>query len=250
LEELLASIQSSELKKIAQDIVFANIGSFGDISVKPSFFTLPSAACDFEEMLFKFFAGRVHLVGVESSAQIHEIAVKNIKQKNIQMELHPIKDDEFWAKSPPQPFDVIWLDYMGPWSESVLPKLDCLCKRGFLRFLPGHNPRLMVTFRQGREKMFAPLVQIAMDSAKHISKEESRKRARIGSIPFMMNSVMNDSLFSLETKFIFRYKDYARSNKAAIMTMFIMEIHKGIKDFDYWNVKVMNSVLSNDGIPH
>lgn len=227
------SYQAGFTKAIAHQLVLSQATSHLTDIFRPRALTLPGTSYLFEHTLLSLYPD-TDLVCLEEDPQAYAAGRRKRKAFDFDFDLRYQADLDYWSSEKVQPFDLIWLDYCGPWCKSKMTSMDQIFERRWMRFTTGHNPWLGITLLEGLD--MASFQDFLYMVPKFEIGRSSRRSTlvRVGGIGRGINALANAHGQSAELKVIYRYRDRSRDNRARPMLLFLFEIHNKRREFDVW----------------
>lgn len=162
--------------------------------------TLPGTEWIFERDLIIQQESDCLIVGLENDPAVYRYSQLNMppNTKNFIQYLNLSDEDFFKKKKHPYKFDIIWLDYMGPFSMQRLKVFELAVKNGYLK----DDCILALTFLCGRENR-----EIQKIYKKYVDTKENFHEARKIAIPDMYRKIAEKYGFKTQILKVEIYKE-------------------------------------------
>lgn len=207
-----------------------------------SMFTLPADSLIVEKQLHEYYGDRLSLFGVEKEKAVYSKAKKIIKALDLPMKLTLESDVDFWAKNKEE-FNLIWLDYCGPFCHTKKEVLSNIAQGDHLKISKKQSAILAITLLDTLDLWSIEELRLVVqkDAKKEGWKNEKLNyMARLGGVPKLLNDEARKAGNTLRPLISYRYVDKLRNKKACPMRLFICEVEKGIHKYNVWNTPSMD----------
>lgn len=184
--------------------------------------TLPGTSFALEKRLIDHYGALTVIHGVEKDRAIFREAETLLK------ELPPIglincRDLDFWDLKMEMQYNLVWLDYCGPWCKDKLESLRLMLQYDRLKFEEGRPPMVAVTLLYGREPEHDPLNIGALSSMEEFSADEVNIKTRVYTIRDAVGKMCRGTGRSLELRKVVRYWDLSRGSLAKRMLLYLFD---------------------------
>lgn len=180
--------------------------------------TLPGTEWIFERDLLIQYQNNCIIVGLENDKTVYQYSRLNMPPTEAAIYYFNMSDREFFSKAKhPFGFDLIWLDYMGPFTKQRLEVFELAFKNGYLK----KNCILALTFMCGRE-----FKDIQEEYRKSCKVTDNFYEARKKVIPEMYVKIAQKYEYRAEIKKVEIYREQQGNCKCVPMIFIAIQLIK------------------------
>jgi hypothetical protein len=151
-------------------------------------------------------------------------------------------EKEFLERSPKtRKYDVVWLDWLGPWRKSNVEMIKRLICEDHLNFSDHKSPPLLgMTLIENGENNSETILSRVNLPANFDSASKLRYMARVAGVPQLLNDLAGEQGYSLKPDLIMRVSDHIGQKKASTVSLYLFSVFNRSIDFDVWDTHIVN----------